>query len=126
MEKQYTINNKKYKLFEGCFYKITKDDSVKQLTQDEFLFTLYTEDNDYIGQGYERVINDDGLQIFNNSYDIDTYGEEDRGLGTLVYVNTLAQNFINMRETLCDEGNFEDVRVLDEYYETETHGRLTK
>ena len=40
MEKQYTINNKKYKLFEGCFYKIT--DSVKQLTQDEFLYTLYS------------------------------------------------------------------------------------
>ena len=113
MEKQYNINNKKYKLFEGCFYLI-KDD-VKQLTQDEFLFTLYTEDNDYIGQGYERVINVDGLQIFNSSYDEEKH--------ILVYVNTLAQNYINMRETLCDEGNFEDVRVLDEYYETETHGR---
>ena len=124
MEKQYTINNKKYKLFEGCFYKIT--DSVKQLTQDEFLYTLYTEDNDYIGQGFERVINVDGLQIFNSSYGVDTYGDDDRGLGTLVYVNTLAQNYINKRETMGDEGNYEAVRVLDEYYETETHGRLTK
>jgi len=103
--KTFKINNKTYKLEEGKFYIIT--DSVKQLTEDEFLHTLYTEDNDYIGQGYELVDNSVfGVQIFNNSYDED--------LGTLVYVNTLAQNYINKRETLCEEGDFEDVKVLDE------------
>ena len=111
MEKQYTINNKKYNLFEGCFYLI-KDD-IKQLTQDEFLFTLYSEDNDYIGQGYNTVDTSvDGLQIFTYSYD--------ETLGTLVYVNTLAQNYLQLRL------NTDDVYELDEYYETETHGRLTK
>jgi len=104
--KKFKINNKTYKLEEGKFYKLTKY-TYKELTEDEFLLTMYTEDNDYIGQGYERVDNSVfGVQIFNNSYD-----EE---LGTLVYVNTLAQNYINKRETLVDEGNFEDVKVLDE------------
>ena len=111
--KTFKINNKTYKLEEGKFYKITKY-TYKELTEDEFLHTLYTEDNDYIGQGYERVDNSVfGLQIFNNGY-VGDYDEDERGLGTLVYVNTLAQNYINKRETLVDEGNFEDVEVLDE------------
>ena len=111
--KTFKINNKTYKLEEGKFYKITKY-TYKELTEDEFLHTLYTEDNDYIGQGYERVDNSVfGVQIFNNGY-VGDYDEDERGLGTLVYVNTLAQNYINKRETLVDEGNFEDVEVLDE------------
>ena len=111
--KTFKINNKTYKLEEGKFYKITKY-TYKELTEDEFLHTLYTEDNDYIGQGYERVDNSVfGVQIFNNGY-VGDYDEDERGLGTLVYVNTLAQNYINKRETLVDEGNFEDVSVLDD------------
>ena len=111
--KKFKINNKTYKLEEGKFYKLTKY-TYKELTEDEFLYTLYTEDNDYIGQGYERVDNSVfGLQIFNNGY-VGDYDEDERGLGTLVYVNTLAQNYINKRETLVDEGNFEDVSVLDD------------
>ena len=111
--KKFKINNKTYKLEEGKFYKITKY-TYKELTEDEFLHTLYTEDNDYIGQGYERVDNSVfGVQIFNNGY-VGDYDEDERGLGTLVYVNTLAQNYINKRETLVDEGNFEDVSVLDD------------
>jgi len=111
--KTFKINNKTYKLEEGKFYKITKY-TYKELTEDEFLLTMYTEDNDYIGQGYERVDNSVfGVQIFNNGY-VGDYDEDERGLGTLVYVNTLAQNYINKRETLVDEGNFEDVSVLDD------------
>ena len=106
--KKFKINNKTYKLEEGKFYKLTKY-TYKELTEDEFLHTLYTEDNDYIGQGYERVDNSVfGLQIFNNGYV--GYDDDERCdlFGTLVYVNTLAQNYINKRETLCD------VKVLDE------------